>query len=229
MPKGRWLPHPEENDLADQPSLPAARMKLHWSPRSPFVRKVLVAAHELGLTDRIHCVRTAVRMTQPNTDLLPENPLSKIPTLVLADGTVLIDSVVICKYLDALAGGGILFPPSGPERWTALARHALGNGLLDILILWRNERNKPEQAQLPALLDSFALKARTALDRLEGDVPDLSATRFGIGHFAIGCCLSYLDFRFPDLDWRVGHPALAAWHESFSERPSAQATEIVDA
>ena len=119
-------------------------MKLHWSPRSPFVRKVMVAAHELGLADRIDRVRTVVRMTQPNADLLPDNPLSKIPTLVLADGTVLIDSVVICEYLDALAGGGKLFPPSGPERWTALARHALGNGLLDILILWRNERDKPE-------------------------------------------------------------------------------------
>jgi len=95
--------------------------------------------------------------------------------------------------------------------------------------LWRNERDKPEQAQLPVLLDSFALKTRTALDHLERHAPDLAATRFGIGHIAIGCCLSYLDFRFPDLDWRVGHPALATWHESFCARPSAQATEIVDA
>jgi len=189
----------------------------------------MVAAHELGLADRIERVRTVVRMTQPNADLLPENPLSKIPTLVLADGTVLIDSVVICEYLDALAGGAILFPPSGPERWTALARHALGNGLLDILILWRNERDKPEGKRLPALLDSFALKTRAALNRLERDVPDLVATCFGIGHIAVGCCLSYLDFRFPDLDWRDGRPALTAWHESFLARPSAQATEIVDA
>ncbi|MFL5334872.1 MAG: glutathione S-transferase family protein [Geminicoccaceae bacterium] len=208
---------------------PEDRMRLHWSPRSPFVRKVMVAAHELGLADRIQRVRTVVRMTQPNPDLLPENPLSKIPTLVLADGTVLIDSVVICEYFDALAGGGILFPPSGRERWTALARHALGNGLLDILILWRNERDKPEAKQLPELLDSFALKTRTALDRLERDAPDLAAARFGIGHIAIGCCLSYLDFRFPDLDWRDGRPALAAWHEGFCARSSAQATEIVDA
>jgi glutathione S-transferase len=204
-------------------------MRLHWSPRSPFVRKVMLAAHELGLADRIERVRTVVRMTRPNPDLLPDNPLSKIPTLVLADGTVLIDSVVICEYLDALAGGGILFPLSGRERWTALARHALGNGLIDILILWRNERDKPEGRQLPELLDSFALKTRATLDRLEHEATGLAATRFGIGHIAIGCCLSYLDFRFPDLDWREDHPALAAWHESFRARPSAQATEIVDA
>ncbi|MBR0641517.1 glutathione S-transferase family protein [Plastoroseomonas hellenica] len=204
-------------------------MKLHWSPRSPFVRKVMVAAHELGLADRIDCLRTVVRMTQPNLDLLPDNPLSKIPTLVLADGSVLIDSVVICEYLDSLAGGGILFPPSGPERWQALARHALGNGLLDILILWRNERDKPEQRQSPELHDSFAVKTRTTLDRLEADAADLGATRYGIGHIAIGCCLSYLDFRFADLGWRDGHPLLAAWHESFRARPSARATEAVDA
>ncbi|HYI82755.1 MAG TPA: glutathione S-transferase family protein [Acetobacteraceae bacterium] len=216
--------------MAEQPSQPsaAARMKLHWSPRSPFVRKVMVAAHELGLADRIDTVRTVVRMTRPNADLLPDNPLSKIPTLVLADGTVLMDSVVICEYLDSLAGGGKLFPPSGAERWTALARHALGNGWLDILILWRNERDKPERARLPELLDSFAVKTRTTLDHFERDAPALSATRFGIGHIAIGCCLSYLDFRFPDLEWREGRPALAAWHEGFRARPSAQATEAVD-
>lgn len=207
---------------------PQIRMRLHWSPRSPFVRKVMLAAHELGLADRIERVRTVVRMTRPNPALLPDNPLSKIPTLVLADGTVLIDSVVICEYLDTLAGGGILFPAAGPERWTALARHALANGLLDILILWRNERDKPEDKRLPELLDSFALKTRTALDRLEREAPDIAAARFGIGHIALGCCLAYLDFRFPDLGWREGRPALAAWHESFLARPSAQATEIVD-
>jgi glutathione S-transferase len=221
------VPHPEEAAMADTP--PDTRMRLHWSPRSPFVRKVMVAAHELGLADRIERVRTVVRMVQPNADLLPDNPLSKIPTLVLADGTVLIDSVVICEYLDFLAGGNILFPAAGQARWTALARHALANGLLDILILWRNERDKPEGKQLPELLASFEVKTRTTLDRLEHDAPDLSAGRFGIAHIALGCCLSYLDFRFADLDWRHGHPALAAWHEGFRARPSAQSTEIVDA
>src|SRR4051812_33779817 len=102
--------------MADAPTPDNTCMRLHWSPRSPFVRKVMVAAHELGLADRIEHVRTVVRMVQPNPDLLPYNPLSKIPTLVLADGTILTDSVVICEYLDALAGGGILFPPAGPER-----------------------------------------------------------------------------------------------------------------
>lgn len=215
--------------MTEQPFDPsaAARMKLHWSPRSPFVRKVMVAAHELGLADRIDRVRTVVSMPKPNADLLPDNPLSKIPTLVLADGTALFDSLVICEYFDTLAGG-VLFPPPGPERWTALSRHALGNGLLDALILWRYERERPDGARLPELLDSFALKTRATLDRFERDAPDLAAARFGIGHIAVGCCLSYLDFRFGDLGWRDGRPALAAWHEGFRARPSARATEAVD-
>lgn len=117
-------------------------MKLYWSPRSPFVRKVLVAVHELGLADRIGIVATPVAMTLPNAGLLRDNPLGKIPALVLDDGTVVHDSLVICECLDALAGPR-LFPPPGPARWTALTRHALGNGMRDMLVLWRNERDKP--------------------------------------------------------------------------------------
>src|SRR6476620_2299768 len=113
-------------------------MKLHWSPRSPFVRKVMVFAHETALVDRLNCVRTVVAMKAPNAALLPDNPLSKIPTLVLDDGTALYDSGVICEYLDTLHAGPFLFPAQGPARWTALRRQALGDGLLDFLLLWRH-------------------------------------------------------------------------------------------
>jgi glutathione S-transferase len=203
-------------------------MKLHWSPRSPFVRKVMIAAQELGLADRIRTVRTVVRMGQPNADLLPDNPLSKIPTLVLDDGRALFDSLTIIAYLDHLAGGGRLVPPDGDARWEAMTRHALGNGLLDLLILWRNERDKPAEARTAEWLASFEAKCRACLDRLEHDVPALAATPFGIGHIAIGCALGYLDFRFADLPWREGRPALAAWQADFEARPSVRATEVVD-
>ena len=94
-------------------------MKLHWSPRSPFVRKVMIAAHETGLVDRLTCVRTVVAMTAPNATLLPDNPLSKIPTLVLDDGSTLYDSGVICEYLDTLHDGPKLFPADSKACWTA--------------------------------------------------------------------------------------------------------------
>jgi glutathione S-transferase len=193
------------------------------------VRKVMIAAHELKMVDRIALVRTVVRMGQPNADLLPDNPLSKIPTLVLPDGSALFDSLTICEYLDAEAGGGRLLPPAGPARWATLTRHALCNGFLDLLILWRNERDKPPERQTQEWLDSFATKAEATLARLERDAPALQGRPFGIDQIALGCVLSYLDFRFADLDWRTGRPVLAAWHEGFAARASVRATEIVDA
>ena len=202
-------------------------MKLHWSPRSPFVRKVMVAVHELGLADRIETVRTVVQMT-PNPALLPDNPLGKIPTLLLDDGTAIYDSLTIIEYLDHL-GSGSLFPPPGPSRWTALTRHALGQGFMDLLILWRNERDKPAPQQTKEWLESFAVKTTTTLGQMETMAPGLAADPFGVGHIGIGCALGYLDFRFDALAWRTGHPALAAWHETFAARPSVQATEVVDA
>lgn len=188
----------------------------------------MVAAHELGLADRITTIRTVVAMVKPNLDLMPQNPLSKLPTLVLDDGTVLFDSLTICEYLDHLAGGGQLFPPPGPARWRTLTRHALANGLLDALILWRNERDKPEARQTPAWLTSFAIKVEACLDNIDADVPALTASRIGIEHVATACTLAYLDFRFPDLDWRTSRPALAGWFAGFAARPSMQATAVVD-
>ena len=201
-------------------------MKLHWSPRSPFVRKVMIAAHETGLADRLTCVRTVVAMTAPNTNLLCDNPLSKIPTLVLDDGSPLYDSLVICEYFDAMHDGPKLFPADPKARWTALRRHALGNGLLDLLILWRGERERQQPSQ--PHLDAFAVKYEATLNALEREAPEISATPFGIGHIAIGCALSYADFRFADLDWRAEHPQIAAWHAAFSQRPSARTTEAME-
>lgn len=207
---------------------PGTRLPLlHWSPRSPFVRKVVIALHELGLSDHVSLRRTVVRMTAPNRELMERNPLGKIPTLELADGTILFDSLLICEYFDELAGGGKLFP-HGPARWQALRLHAAANGLLDLLILWRNERDKPAERQTASWLDGFGLKTQYSLDQFEAEATDLAARPFDIGHIALGCCLSYLDFRFSELAWREGRGRLAAWHESFRARPSAIATEITD-
>ena len=203
-------------------------MKLHWSPRSPFVRKVMIAAHELGLVDRLQLIRTTVAMSQPNAALLPDNPLSKIPTLILDDGTALYDSVVIIEYLEHLAGKRHLFPVEPAARFLAHRRHALGNGFLDLLILWRNERDRPEQYRSPPHLAAHAVKAEATLAMLEREADAIAATPFGIGHIGIGCALSYMDFRFVADDWRKPHPHLAAWHATFGARPSHKATEPYD-
>ena len=199
-------------------------MKLHWSPRSPFVRKVMIFAHETSLAERFERVRSVVAMTAPNAALMRDNPLSKLPTLVLDDGRVLFDSFVICEYLDGLHAGAPMFPKTGPERWEVLRWHALGNGLLDMLVLWRNERDREPGRQLKELLDAFGVKTDAALTQLEKEAAALDAAPFRIGHVAIVCALGYLDFRFPDVDWRGVHPRLAAWFAKVSQRPSVQQT-----
>jgi glutathione S-transferase len=203
------------------------RMQLHWSPLSPYVRKVMICAHELKLADRLELVRSVAAMSDPNETLMKDNPLAKIPTLVLEDGrerASLFDSIVICEYLDALHGGPRLFPREHGPRFSALRWHALADGWLDVLILWRNERGKPPARQTPEWLAGFELKTRAVLDRIEGQLTELEALPFGIGQITLGCALGYADYRFADLAWRDGHPRTARWFALISERASFQAT-----
>lgn len=201
-------------------------MKLHWSPRSPFVRKVMIVAHERGLAGRIVRVRTVAAMTRPHAELMQDNPLSKIPTLILDDGTALYDSPVICEYLDALDGPPQLFPQQPEARLLALRRQALGDGFLDMMVTLRNERERAQPSEIH--MASTAVRKAAVLDRLDNEADALAAAPFDIGHIAIGCALSYLDFRFAAEDWRKHHPRLTAWHASFAARPSVQATQFAD-
>lgn len=206
----------------------AARMKLHWSPRSPFVRKVMTFAHEVGLADRLELVRTVVALDRPHRELMRENPLGKIPTLITDDGRVLFDSIVICEYLDSLRGAPRLFPQEPEARWQALRWHALGDGMLDTMILWRFERMRPEPQRSRALLNAFELKVRTALDALEKEAAALAQAPFGMGHIGIGTALGYIDFRFADLAWHDARPRIAEWYATFAQRPSVQRTLPMD-
>jgi glutathione S-transferase len=197
-------------------------MTLHWSPRSPYVRKVVIAAHEMGLQDRLRCVRTLVGGTTPHLELMRENPLGKIPTLVLEDGTVIYDSPVICEYLDTLHAGPKLFPAGGAERLTALRRHALGSGMIDVALLALGERARPEERRSQPHIDLWLMKLRSAVGALEQEADAMAATAFNISDVAIGVALGYLDFRFDFLQWRDGHPRLTAWYETFAARPSVR-------
>jgi glutathione S-transferase len=198
------------------------RMVLHWSPRSPYVRKVVIAAHELGLHHRIDQVRTVVGGTDPHPELMRENPLGKIPTLVLADGTIIYDSPVVCEALDRMARGS-LFPADWSARLVALRWQALGSGMLDISLLRLTERNKPEAMRSAPHEALWKGKIDCSVDALEAEAETLAATPFNIGHIAIGVALGYLDFRFAAEAWQTGHPKLAAWHASFNARPSVAA------
>ncbi|KQX25122.1 MULTISPECIES: glutathione S-transferase family protein [unclassified Sphingomonas] len=203
-------------------------MKLHWSPSAPFVRKVMVAAHALGLADRIDCVRSRVGPARLNAELMADNPLNKVPTLVLADGTVLYDSRVICDYLDAVAGGGILVPAEPAARWRALRWQCLADGLVDVAILLRDEHFRGEGHRSTAHLAAYTTKMRAGLDAMDAEVEALDDARLNVGSIAIGVALAYMDFRAPGLEWRAGRPRLAAWERVFAEQPAMRAAPFVD-
>jgi glutathione S-transferase len=203
-------------------------MTLHWSPRSPYVRKVVIAIAEMGLQDRVRIVRTVTGGTTPHLDLMKINPVGKIPTLELPDGTAIYDSPVIIEYLDTLHDGPKLYPIAWPERLTALRRHALGQGMLDNALPLLGEGFRPPERQSEPHKALWRTKLVACVAALEDEAEALASSRFSVGHLAIGVALAYLDFRFADLAWRDGHPELAAWHATFNARPAVQANMPVD-
>jgi glutathione S-transferase len=195
-------------------------MKLRYSLTSPYVRKVVVCALELGIDGRIE--RIATNTADPANGLAADNPLAKVPALLTDDVGPLYDSPVICEYLDSLQGTPKLHP-AGAARWPALRRQALADGMLDAAILRRLEEMRPKGEQSPAWAAKQQAKVDGGLDALERE-----AGGFGkhptIDQIAVGCALGYLDFRFAADRWRDRHPALARWYDAFAQRPSMLAT-----
>ncbi|MFN4089161.1 MAG: glutathione S-transferase family protein [Alphaproteobacteria bacterium] len=198
-------------------------MKLHYSPTSPYVRKVMVTAIEAGVDARIEKADAAASPVGVNPTLNADNPLGKVPCLVTDDGQALFDSRVICEYLDSV-GGGKLFPAAGPARWTALRRQAQGDGLLDAALLARYETAvRPGDRLWPEWRDGQKAKMARALDAFETEADSLGDT-IDIGTIAVACALGYVDFRFDADRWRDSRPKLAAWFAGFAARPSMTAT-----
>jgi glutathione S-transferase len=197
-------------------------LKLRSSATSPFVRKVLIAAIETGQRGEIALIPTVT--ADPNSGLVADNPLGKVPALVLADGKTLYDSRVICEYLDARHGGTKLFPASGDARWTALRRQALADGIMDagVLAVMEGRRSDPAQRS-PEWVAKQKGKMAAGFDALEREAAGFGGG-FDIGHIAVACALGYADFRFAAENWRAARPHLARWFEQVSARPSVSGT-----
>lgn len=196
-------------------------MKLRYSTTSPYSRKVLICAIELGLRDRIELVPTSPFAA--DTDLPRDNPLGKIPALIADDGFVLYDSPVICEYLAGLVPGNAIYPAAGAERWRALRLQALADGITDAAVLVRLESRRPQAQQSPEWIARQSDAIARGLDAMEGEShawPD----SFGIGQMAAVCALGYLAFRFPDEPWGAQRPALRDWATRVSLRASVAAT-----
>lgn len=198
------------------------RLTLLYQSHSPYARKVLVCAHELGLAGRLDVVHHETSPTNRNDAVFAQNPLGKVPVLLTADAGALFDSVVICDYFDRLAGAGSLIPREGPARYEALRLQALAQGLCDagIALRWESER-RPEALRYPPLAAGQTTKLLEAYDHLETQA-DLDAP-VTVGQIGLATALAWLSFRrLPD--FRARAPRLAAWYDRFNQRPSMRAT-----
>jgi glutathione S-transferase len=198
-------------------------MKLYFTTTSPFVRKVLLTAHERGLAGDIELVTLRPSPLETNAELSRANPLNKIPALVLADGTCLFDSPVICEYLDGLGAAPRLIPASGAERWRVLRLQALADGVLEAGIqAFYEGMFRPEDRRWQPWVDGQLQKVRQGLDAI-----DAESARFGdavdLGMITAAAAVAWLRFR-DVVDPLEGRASLARWYAAFAERPSMRAT-----
>ncbi|MCO5135450.1 MAG: glutathione S-transferase [Phyllobacteriaceae bacterium] len=201
-------------------------MKLWYSPASPFVRKCLIVAHERDLTDRIEIMDANANVVDPDMRIVQSNPAGKIPTMVLDDGQVLFDSRVICAWLDTLHDGKKLMPRSGSKRFEVMTLEALGDAIMDAAVSNRYETAlRPPEYQWKAWSDGQMGKVKASLDQLEKQWIRSLGRNPNMGSIAVAAALGYLDFRYPDLNWRRGRPKLTRWFKRFGERPSFMETE----
>lgn len=199
-------------------------MRLYHSPTTPYGRKVMVALHETGQLGDVTLIPVAGSPLEPGSLPVAQNPSGKIPTLELEDGQVLYDSRVICRYLDARAGGGQLYP-AAPLLWRTLTLEATADGILDAALQMVYEaRMRPADKQYAAWVEAQWTKVARALDALNLQWATHLAGPLDMGQLAVACALGYLDFRLDARAWRQARPTLAAWYAAYSQRDSLIAT-----
>jgi glutathione S-transferase len=197
----------------------AARLKLIGSFASPYTRKARIVAAE----KRIEYTWESQSPWPADTTVPDWNPLGKVPVLVLDDGTALYDSRVICEFLDSASPLGRLIPADGRERIEVRRWEALADGVLDAGVLWRLENTRPLGERSPSWIERQKVKVERGLNAVEhqlGSRAFCTGPGFTLADIAVGCCLGWLDFRFPQLDWRADRPNLARLAAKLFERPS---------
>lgn len=202
------------------------KVKIFHSPASPFVRKVLVSAHEKGVYNQIEKLPSKAWPVKRDPNIVKENPSGKVPTALLDDDTPLFDSRVICAYIDTLSNSLSLYPENLKDRFSAMTLEALADSILDAALLCRYESVlRPQEYYWALWHDSQMEKVDSGLDDLENRWLKFLQGPVSVGSIATACTLAYLDFRFPDKDWRSNHNLLDSWFADFSKRPSMQATQ----
>lgn len=197
-------------------------MQLYYSPTSPFARKVRVLIYELKIQDQFDFL-----VVDPWTDpqLRKINPLSKVPTLVLNHKEVLFDSALICEYLSTLKDKSLVYPTERVAYFKGLRLQALADGTMTAVGRLYAELHKPEQQQSAEMIQRFVATQKSALSWLEQHLDNFTEN-FAIGEIAVACLLEYINFRFPEDDWKTQHPHLATWLEMVVTRESMQSTHF---
>jgi glutathione S-transferase len=191
-------------------------MKLYLNPPSPYARKVVVVAHEVGLAGEIEILKVDPWIDPPS--LLDVTPLCKIPALVSGDGSVLVESGTIAEYLMDRAGRPL---PTGAARFEILGRAAIAHGMMDAAFISVIEMRRPPQNQS----EDWIARQRRALTRTLPTIAVPPLERFDLGDITLACTLAYLDSRLPDLSWRTMRSDLATWLDGVLSRPSLIASE----
>ncbi len=196
-------------------------MKMRSMATSPYARKVLVMAHETGLLDRLELLETDV--WAKDSDIAAVNPLGKVPALTTDSGTLLVDSPVICEYLDSLHNGPTMIPRAGPDRWSVLRLQAIADGIMDAAVLKVLELRRRQIRRSAGWIARQTRAIHATLDLVEEEIANFDG-KVDLGSISLACALGYIDLRLTDENWRAGRSALAAWYAGFSSRPSMQAT-----
>jgi glutathione S-transferase len=198
-------------------------MRLFYGAASPFARIVRVALLETGLDSQAR--KQEVTLRDPASSLLPYNPVGRVPTLELDDGTILTESLLILNYLDTLHARRPLLPRDGSDRWQTLAEMGVAAGMLEGIVTWARELRRPAHERSPGVIALETTRVNRTADVLDRAVAkggysgEINAARI-----VLGCALGWVDPRHPVWAWRAGRPALTTWFEAIAGIPSFQAT-----
>jgi glutathione S-transferase len=198
-------------------------MRLYFAPASPYARMVRIALLETGLDGKVR--KQEVTLRDPASALLPFNPVGRVPTLELDDGTVLTESLLILSHIDMLHDGPPLLPRQGSDRWRTLAEIGTAIGMLDGIVTWSRELRRPEDERSPSVIGLETTRVNRTADSLERAVAaGAYAGSISASRIALGCALGWVDPRHPNWHWRDARPALAAWFDEIAARASFRQT-----
>lgn len=200
-------------------------MKMLWSPRSPFVRKTLICAHELGLAESLTLIPATVGSALLSPEVMAISPLNRIPALLKGENgaapeTEILGSGNICRYLSAMSDGAVVPAYASPAYWDATLLESIGDGIMDNNVLRLGDMLRPQDSRSEPHLEAFKTKTTSALNWLEDHAALLSGDNFCVGKTSIAAALSHLDFRFETDNWRQNRPKLQAWYEGIAQRPA---------